>query len=52
MGYIGWGDLFFLEEKKDYPKARALYEKGLTLAKDPMDIEAVQERLFDLKKEL
>ncbi|MFT8709303.1 MAG: SEC-C metal-binding domain-containing protein [Sporolactobacillus sp.] len=50
-GYIGWGDLFFLEEKKDYPKARALYEKGLTLAKDPMDIEAVQERLVDLREE-
>ncbi|MET1249045.1 hypothetical protein ABWW58_09680 [Sporolactobacillus sp. STCC-11] len=49
--YIGWGDLFFFEEKKDYSKARERYEKDLTVAKDPMDIEAIKERLDDLKKE-
>ena len=51
-GYIGWGDLFFLGHKKDYHKARELYEKGLAIAKDRMDIEAIKERLEDLKEEL
>lgn len=51
-GYIGWGDLFFLENKKDYNKARELYEKGLAIAKDKLDIEVLKERLEDLKEEL
>lgn len=51
-GYIGWGDIFFLEQKKDYHKARELYEKGLAVAKDKMDIEALKERLEDLKESL
>ncbi|WP_141604597.1 tetratricopeptide repeat protein [Terrilactibacillus laevilacticus] len=51
-GYIGWGDLFFFEHKKDYHKAQELYEKGLAIAKDQMDIEAIKERLEDLKEGL
>lgn len=51
-GYVGWGDIFFLEQKKDYHKARELYEKGLAIAKDKMDIEALKERLEDLKESL
>jgi tetratricopeptide (TPR) repeat protein len=51
-GYIGWGDIFFLEQKKDYYKARELYEKGLAIATDKMDIEALKERLEDLKESL
>ncbi len=51
-GYIGWGDLFIFKQKKDYPKAQSLYEKGLIIAKDQMDIEVIKERLEDLKEEL
>lgn len=51
-GYIGWGDLFFLEQQKDYTKAAELYEKALAIANDKMDIESVKERLEDLKEEL
>jgi hypothetical protein len=51
-GYIGWGDLFFLEMKKDYNRALELYEKGLEIAKDKDDIEALMERIEDLKEEL
>lgn len=50
-GYIGWGDLFFYGRKKDYHKARELYEKALAIAKDEMDIDIVKERLEDLKQE-
>ncbi|WP_010632161.1 SEC-C metal-binding domain-containing protein [Sporolactobacillus vineae] len=50
-GYIGWGDLFFSGKKKDVHKARERYEKGLTIARDSMDIEAIKERLDDLKEE-
>ncbi|MTT32177.1 hypothetical protein GMB86_09185 [Terrilactibacillus sp. BCM23-1] len=50
-GYIGWGDLFFFEHRKDYHKARELYEKGLTIAKDQTDIVSIKERLEDLKEE-
>lgn len=51
-GYIGWGDMFFFGHKKDYNKAQELYEKSLELVKDKMDIEAINERLEDLKEEL
>src|SRR5690625_2530656 len=51
-GYIGWGDLFFLEQKKNYHKARELYEKGIAVAQDKGDMEAVMERLEDVKQEL
>lgn len=37
-GYIGWGDMFFFEDKKDYTKAQELYEKGLAIANGKMDI--------------
>ncbi|MFT8310885.1 MAG: SEC-C metal-binding domain-containing protein [Sporolactobacillus sp.] len=50
-GYIGWGDLFFFEQKKDYAKAQDLYEKGLAIAKDQMDSDAIKERLDELKEE-
>jgi tetratricopeptide (TPR) repeat protein len=49
-GYIGWGDLFFFEKKKDYNRALELYEKGLEIAKDKDDVEALMERIEDLKE--
>jgi tetratricopeptide (TPR) repeat protein len=49
-GYIGWGDVYFFEQKKVYLKAQELYEKGLAIAKDKMDIVAIEERLEDLKE--
>jgi tetratricopeptide (TPR) repeat protein len=49
-GYIGWGDLFFFEKKKDYNRALELYEKGLEIAKDKEDVEALMERIEDLKE--
>ena len=51
-GYIGWGDLFFFEKKKDYNRALELYEKGLEIAKDKEDVEALMERIEDLKEEI
>lgn len=50
--YIGWGDIFFFELKSDFRKAQELYEKGLAIAKDKFDIEAIKERLEDLKESL
>lgn len=52
MGYIGWGDMFFWWNKKDYNKAEELYLKGLAVAKEKDDIVAIQERLDDLASEL
>ncbi|RYL87075.1 M48 family metallopeptidase [Sporolactobacillus sp. THM19-2] len=50
-GYIGWGDLYFFGQKKDVHKAREVYEKGLTIARDQTAIEAIKERLDELKEE-
>ncbi|NSW91919.1 MAG: SEC-C domain-containing protein [Firmicutes bacterium] len=50
-GYIGWGDMYFFDMKKDYAKAKEFYEKALAIAKDKTDIIAVQERLEDLENE-
>ncbi|CEG25456.1 tetratricopeptide repeat protein [Bacillus sp. B-jedd] len=49
-GYIGWGDIYFYEQKKDYQKARQLYDKALEIAKDKDEILAVEERLEELKR--
>lgn len=51
-GYIGWGDMYFLEQKKDYHKARELYEKGVVVAKDNYDLDVVKERIEDLEQNL
>lgn len=51
-GYIGWGDIYFFYTQKDFNKANELYEKGLVIAKDEIDMEAIKERLEDLKEEL
>lgn len=48
-GYIGWGDMYFFNKKKDYTKAKEFYEKALAIAKDNHDKIAVQERLKDLE---
>jgi len=51
-GYIGWGDMYFLGQKKDYHKAQELYEKGVVVAKDDYDLDVAKERLEDVKQEL
>jgi len=51
-GYIGWGDIYFLDKKGDYEKARELYGKALAMAKDETDVMAVQERLENLEEYL
>lgn len=51
-GYIGWGDMYFWVKKNDYSKAKELYKKALTIAKDKTDIAALQERLEDLEEEM
>lgn len=51
-GYIGWGDMYYLGQKKDYHKAWKLYEKALVVAKDANDLDVVKERLENLKQEL
>lgn len=50
-GYVEWGDMYFLDRKKDYAKAKELYEKGLAIEGDETAISALQERLEDLKGE-
>lgn len=50
-GYIEWGDMY-REEKKDYIKAKYFYEKGLSIAKDKIDIISLNERLEDLEHEI
>ena len=51
-GYVGWGDMFFLDRKKDYAKAKELFEKGLAIGGDKTAISALQERLEDLENEM
>lgn len=51
-GYIGWGDMYYLDQNQNYAAAKELYEKALAIAKDEMDIDAVQERLEDLEYEM
>lgn len=47
-GYIGWGDMYCFAEQKNDVKAKALYEKGLAIAKDKEDRKIIQERLMDI----
>ena len=47
-GYIGWGDIYFHRKKDDYDKAKGLYLKALSIAKEKSDIEAVHDRLEDI----
>ncbi|MDX5474242.1 MAG: SEC-C domain-containing protein [Bacillaceae bacterium] len=49
-GYIGWGDVFFFGAKIDYKKAKDIFEKGLTIAKDKEDILALKERIEDIER--
>jgi len=44
--------MFFLRQKKDYPKAVELYEKGIAITKDAEDVDVLEERLADVKQEL
>lgn len=57
--YIWWGDIYifgkkdaFEKARELYEKARELYEKALVLAKDEIDIMAVEERLEGLAEHL
>jgi len=47
-GYIGWGDIYFFDGKRDYDKARRFYTKALAISEDKSDISAAQERLEDM----
>ena len=47
-GYIGWGDIYFLDSKCDCDKARRLYTKALAISKGESDIAAAQGRLEDM----
>ena len=49
-GYIGWGDIYFLDKNADFAKAKELYLKALAITKDEFDIMVVQERLEDLEQ--
>ena len=51
-GYIGWGDMYYLDQNQNYAAAKELYKKALAVAKDEMDIDAVQERLEDLENDM
>lgn len=51
-GYIGLGDMYFLDHEKDYVKAKEFYEKSLAIARDKSDIKALKERLEDLENEI
>lgn len=48
-GYVGWGDMYFYNRKKDYARAKEFYEKGLAIANDKTDRMALEERLKDLE---
>lgn len=47
-GYIGWGDAYMHNDRKDLARAKTLYEKGLAIAKDKDDVITLQERIKDL----
>jgi len=51
-GYIGWGDVYFIDKKTDLVKAKSLYEKALSISTSKDDQLAVEERLADLVKRL
>nr|WP_156647108.1 SEC-C metal-binding domain-containing protein [Lentibacillus sp. JNUCC-1] len=50
--YTVWGDLLYIHKEQDLHRAKELYEKAISLAKDKMDAEMNEERLIDLKQEL
>lgn len=50
--YVGWGDMFFLGEKKDYHKAQKIYEQGLRMTEGEQHRDVLEDRLADLKQEL
>jgi len=53
-GYVGWGDIYFLDKRVDLDKAKELYLKGLTIAKEKDEdvIKPLQNRLDSLEDEL
>ena len=50
-GYIGWGDMYFLEKDKNITRAKELYNKASSVIKDKNDAIALEERLTDLEEE-
>lgn len=50
--YIGWGDIYFIDMKQNFSKAKELYEKALAISKVPEDVEIVKERLESLNKSM
>lgn len=51
-GYISWGDIFFIVGKRsDYKRAKELYEKALSVAKDKSDVDIIKERIVNLQEE-
>lgn len=53
-GYIGWGDMLYMDKKQDYQRAKGMYEKALLLSADDPDIDedVAEERLADLSTSL
>lgn len=52
-GYAGWGDSYTEGKRRDYARAKQLYEKALEIAKnngDKIEIEAVTDRIESLRK--
>ena len=50
-GYIGWGDIYFLEKNKNITRAKELYNKASLVVKNKFDAMALEERLTDLVEE-
>lgn len=51
-GYVGWGDMYFMDKKQNFEKAKSLYEGALKIAKSKFDKDAVKERIVNVEQEL
>lgn len=49
-GYIGWGDMYFMDKKQDAEQAKSLYVKALNLAKDKFDKDIINERIRSVEQ--
>jgi len=50
-GYIGWGDMYFLEREKNIARAKELYNKAKSVLRDKYDAMVLEDRLTDLEEE-
>lgn len=51
-GYVAWGDMYLFGQRKDYQRAQTLYEKGVAIAVDKSDKDALKERLEGVLKKI